>query len=94
MSKYDKLIEKKADSAQYMVDEITHICKDMPKRGPGSEGEKVACEYMAQVLKEQCGCERADLRACGNDTLFLYAGARRGYHSARFRYNGGAVRFL
>ena len=63
MSKYDKLIEKKADSAQYMVDEITHICKDLPKRGPGSEGEKVACEYMAQVLKEQCGCERADVES-------------------------------
>ena len=63
MSKYNKLIEKKAESAQYMVDEITHICKNMPKRGPGSEGEKVACEYMAKVLKEQCGCERADVES-------------------------------
>ena len=41
MSKYDKLIEKKADSAQYMVDEITHICKDMPKRGdPEAKAKK------------------------------------------------------
>lgn len=35
-----------------MVDEITHICKDMPKRTPGEEGERIACEYMADVLKK------------------------------------------
>lgn len=29
MANFSKLIEKKADAAQYMVDEITHICKDM-----------------------------------------------------------------
>ncbi len=60
---FNKLIEKKAESAQYMIDEITHICKDMPKRDPGSEGEKVACQYMADVLKNDCGCERADLES-------------------------------
>lgn len=60
---FNKLIEKKAESAQYMIDEITHICKDMPKRDPGSEGEKVACQYMADVLKKDCGCERADLES-------------------------------
>ena len=57
MSKYDALIEKKAEGAQFMVDEITHICRDLPKRGPGSEGEKAASEYMAGVLKDKCGCE-------------------------------------
>ena len=35
----------------------------MPKRDPGSEGEKVACQYMADVLKKDCGCERADLES-------------------------------
>ena len=54
----EKLRQNKQQSAQYMIDEITHICKDMPKRGPGSEGEKIACEYMAEVLKNDCGCER------------------------------------
>ena len=57
MSKYDALIEKKAEGAQFMVDEITHICRNLPKRGPGSEGEKAASEYMAGVLKDKCGCE-------------------------------------
>ena len=53
-----KLINDKKASAQYMIDEITHICKTMPKRDPGSEGEKIACEYMAETLKNDCGCER------------------------------------
>ena len=46
-----------------MVDEITYICKTFEKRAPGSVGEKQACDYMAKVLKEQCGCERADVES-------------------------------
>ena len=30
-----KIIDKRADAAQYMIDEITHICKDFEKRDPG-----------------------------------------------------------
>lgn len=56
-----KIIDKKDGYAQYMLDEITHICKDMEKREPGSKGEHQACEYMADVLKKDCGCERADV---------------------------------
>lgn len=63
MSKYDVLIDKKNESAQFMVDEITHICRDLPTRSPGTEGEKAACEYMADVLKEKCGCETATLES-------------------------------
>jgi hypothetical protein len=57
------IIDKKDEYAQYMLDEITHICKDMDKRDPGSEGEKQACEYMADVLKKDCGCERSDVES-------------------------------
>ena len=46
-----------------MVSEITHICKDFEKRDPGSKGEQQACEYMADVLKNECGCERADVES-------------------------------
>ena len=46
-----------------MVSEITHICKDFEKRDPGSKGEHQACEYMADVLKNECGCERADVES-------------------------------
>ncbi|MCQ2471224.1 MAG: M20/M25/M40 family metallo-hydrolase [Clostridia bacterium] len=57
------LIDKKTQAAEYMVNEITYICKNLGKRDPGSEGEKKACEYMAKVLKEDCGCDRADVEA-------------------------------
>ncbi len=61
MADFKKLIDEKNNSAQYMIDEITHICKTMPKRDPGSEGEKIACEYMADVLKKDCGCEKIEI---------------------------------
>lgn len=61
MSKLQKLIDKKAQSADFMAQEIAHICNDMPKRDPGSLGEKMACEYMADYMKNECGCERADI---------------------------------
>lgn len=57
------LINKKDEYAQYMLDEITHICKDFEKRDPGSKGEQQACEYMADVLKKDCGCEKADVES-------------------------------
>lgn len=60
---FKKIISKKDDYAKYMLDEITHICKDMEKRAPGSKGEQQACEYMADVLKKDCGCERADVES-------------------------------
>lgn len=40
-----------------MVKEITHIIKKFEKRDPGSKGEKDSCDYMAKVLKKDCGCE-------------------------------------
>ncbi len=61
--KLQSVIDEKAKYSKYMVDEITHICKDMEKRDPGSKGEKQACEYMADVLKKDCGCERADVES-------------------------------
>lgn len=57
------IINKKDEYAKYMLDEITHICKDFEKRDPGSKGELQACEYMADVLKKDCGCERADVES-------------------------------
>ncbi len=54
------IIENKDKYAQYMVDEITHICNNLPKRAPGSEGEKQACEYMGELMKD-FGCERVEV---------------------------------
>lgn len=58
-----KIIDKKDAAAQYMLDEITYICKNFEKRDPGSKGEHQACEYMAEVLKKDCGCDRADVES-------------------------------
>ena len=52
-----KIIDKKEQAAQYMVDEITHICNTFEKRGPGEYGEKQACEYCAEEMKK-LGCDR------------------------------------
>ncbi len=57
------LINKKDEYAQYMLDEITHICTSFEKRDPGSKGELQACEYMADVLKKDCGCAKADVES-------------------------------
>lgn len=54
---FGKIISEKDKAAKYMIDEITHIIKTCGKRDPGSEGEKKSCEYMAEVLKKDCGCE-------------------------------------
>ena len=51
-----KIIDKKNDAAQFMIDEITHICTKFEKRAPGSKGEQQACEYMADQLKD-LGCD-------------------------------------
>ena len=51
-----KIIDKKDEMAQYMIDEITYICNKFEKRGPGSKGEKQACEYAAKQMKE-LGCD-------------------------------------
>lgn len=58
-----KIIEKKDWAAQYMIDEITHIIKTFEKRDPGSKGEKQACQYMADVLKNECGCDKVTLES-------------------------------
>lgn len=52
-----KIIDKKDEAAQYMIDEITHICTKFEKRDPGSKGEQQACEYAAEEMKK-LGCDR------------------------------------
>ena len=51
------LLPESKRAVDYMIDEITHICRDMKKRAPGSEGEHEAAEYMADVLRRDCGCD-------------------------------------
>lgn len=67
-----KLIDKKGNAAKYMVEEITHIIKTFEKRDPGSKGEKQACEYMAEVLKKDCGCERVEVESFKENPRSFY----------------------
>ena len=56
MDKMERLYQNSRQAVSFMVREITHICRDMEKRAPGSEGERRAGEYMAEVLEKECGC--------------------------------------
>jgi hypothetical protein len=58
-----KVIARKDEAAKYMIDEITHIIKSFEKRDPGSNGELQSCQYMAEVLKKDCGCDSAEVEA-------------------------------
>ena len=57
-----KLIDKKDNAAQYLIDEITYIIKNFEKRDPGSKGERQSCEYMAETLKN-LGCDRIQIES-------------------------------
>jgi len=46
------LIDKKDQMGDWIIEDITHICKDFEKRDPGSKGELQACEYYAELSKE------------------------------------------
>ena len=50
------LFSERNESVSYMFREIAHICKSIPPRSPGSEGERKAAEYIAGILKKDCGC--------------------------------------
>ena len=55
------LLTNSGEGVAYMVREITHICRHMKKRAPGSDGEREAAEYMAQILKSECGCAEVSI---------------------------------
>lgn len=59
---FNAIKEKKKDSANYMVDEITKVIKTFGKRDPGGEGETKAVEYMAEQCKKY-GCDEVKVEA-------------------------------
>jgi len=40
-----------------MEEEIRHICRDLNKRSPGSDGEREAAGYLSGILKKECACK-------------------------------------
>ena len=57
-----------------MLKEITHICRGMKKRPPGSEGERDAAADMADTLRRDCGCEDVSI-----ETFTVHPGSFYGY---------------
>ena len=60
---FKSIIDQKDKAAKFMLREITYIFKNLGKRNPGSEGEKKACEHMAKVLRDKCGCEDVQIES-------------------------------
>ncbi len=55
------LIPDSKQAVDYMVREIRCIIEKTRPRDPGGEGERKAAAYMAEVLKNDCGCTRVSL---------------------------------
>ena len=53
---FSMLLDRGKQSVAYMIHEITHICRSVKNRAPGSDGERRTAEYLADVLRKDCGC--------------------------------------
>ena len=53
---FDLLAENSGKCVSGMRQEIARICRDFRRRSPGSESERKAAEYMAGLLRDECGC--------------------------------------
>ncbi len=56
-----ELLAGSGKSAGEMIEQISHICRRLPPRSPGSAGEREAAAYMAGVLRKDCGCSNTTL---------------------------------
>lgn len=56
MDPYSLLRNRSGDCVSYIIREITRICGESGPRAPGSGGERNAAEYMAGLLRKDCGC--------------------------------------
>lgn len=73
MNRLSTLYGTSAQAVSYMVKEITHICRDLKKRAPGSEGEREAGEYMADILENECGCDGVKLETFREHPAAFYS---------------------
>ncbi len=71
-SQFITILNNSADAVAYMVKEITHICRDMRKRAPGSAGEREAADYMAGLLRRDCGCDSVQIESFSEHPSAFY----------------------
>ncbi len=74
--KLDALINAKDRAAQFMMDDIKKVCTTMPKRDPGSEGEKQVCDYFAKLCTEEYGCEEAHVESFKENPMSFFGWIR------------------
>ena len=73
---FREMLSGSGRSVAYMTEEITHICRNMKKRAPGSAGEREAAEYMAGELRRDCGCKDVRLETFGEHPAAFFASFR------------------
>ena len=61
--KFKNLIDAKFDAADFMISDIEKVCTTLPKRDPGSEGEKLCCEYFEELCMKEYGCDEAHVES-------------------------------
>ena len=52
----ERLQRRRKETVRYIAGRIAHVCRNLPARTPGSEGERRAAEYMETILRNDCGC--------------------------------------
>lgn len=70
---FSSLLSGSKRSVPYMIEGITHICRSLAPRAPGSEGERKAAEYMAGILEKDCGCEAAKIETFKEHPTAFYS---------------------
>ncbi|WP_337943075.1 M20/M25/M40 family metallo-hydrolase [Ruthenibacterium lactatiformans] len=55
-NQFSRLVAESGQSVSYMIRGITHICRRLPPRSPGSAGERETAAYLAEVLRSDGGC--------------------------------------
>ncbi len=68
------LLAGSRQSVSDMIRGIAHVCRELPPRSPGSDGEREAARYFASVLRSSCGC-----RTVQTESFTEHPGAFYGY---------------
>jgi len=55
-NRFKSAMDSRKESVRFIIGEISHVCQNLKPRAPGSEGEREAAQYMAELLREKCGC--------------------------------------
>ncbi len=57
MNELQSMRAGKDRTVSFIQKEIQYVCQKLKPRTPGSDGEREAARYMADLLRKECGCE-------------------------------------